>query len=102
MNEPKRGQAQMVAWKSPENQAISLVPVYEKGGRLEVELHNGAVTMRGKQCRYSWTDNQHPGQSVHKMLDDVDITVALVACQINWKFTENQTESKMRLSNPSL
>jgi len=100
MSEPKRGTAQVVAWKSPEDQAMSLTPVYEAGGKLDVEIFNGSVTMRGKHCRIIWTNVKTGEKAGQKMLDDVDITVHLSSCQINWKFTENQSESKSRPGAP--
>ena len=90
MSEPKRGTAQVVAWKSPEDQAMSLTPMYEAGGKLEVEIFNGSVTIRGKHCRFNWTNPKTGEKAGQKMLDDVDITVHLSACQINWKFVEFQ------------
>src|SRR5947208_2045849 len=96
MSEPKRGQAQSAAWKSPEDQAMTLTPVYDQGGRLEIEIFNGAVTLRGKHCRLAWADLKTKEISGQKMLDDIDITVHLTMCQINWRFMESQSESKSK------
>lgn len=86
MSESKRGPAGFVAWISPEDVPLSLSPLSD--GELMVEVHQGAVTISGKQCRFVWSDAQKKKKLGEKILADVEITVPLVRAQINWRFVE--------------
>ena len=88
MGQPKRGPAALVAWKSPEDQPLSLSPDPERGGSLEVEIEDGAVTVRGKNCRFVWCDVKKKQRQGEKIVAEVEITIPLAQCQINWKFTD--------------
>ncbi len=88
MVEPKRGMAVLVGWKSPDEQPMSLAPLAEQGGKLEVELFNGGVTLRGKHCRMVWNDAKTNQKAGEKIYGDIEITIPLSRSQINWKLVE--------------
>jgi SH3-like domain-containing protein len=88
MAQPKRGPAALVAWKSPEDQPLSLSPAPEDGASLDVEIEDGAVTIRGRNCRFVWCDVNKKQKQGEKVLAEVEITVPLAQCQINWRFVE--------------
>ncbi|HLJ10209.1 MAG TPA: hypothetical protein VKU82_03420 [Planctomycetaceae bacterium] len=80
--------ASLVAWKSPEDQPMSLAPDREAGGTLDVELDGGAVTVRGKLCRFVWCHVKKKKKAGEKLLAEVEITIPLAQCQINWTFVD--------------
>ena len=86
MSESKRASAGFVAWISPEDVPLSLAPL--AGGELQVEVHQGAVTAIGKQCRFVWSDAQKKKKLGEKVLAEVEITFSLSRAQINWRFVE--------------
>src|SRR5579863_8471108 len=84
--------AGLVAWKSPEDQPMSLAPDLDADGTLDVEIDGGAVTIRGKNCRFVWCHVKKKKKAGEKLLAEVEITVPLAQCQINWKFVEAEKQ----------
>jgi len=80
--------ASLVSWKSLEDQPMSLAPDADAGGTLDVEIDNGSVTMRGKNCRFVGWNVERKRTEGEKLLAEVEITVPLAQCQINWTFVE--------------
>jgi SH3-like domain-containing protein len=90
MAQPKRGPVVLVAWKSPEDQPLSLSPTAEDGASLDVEIEDGAVTIRGRKCRFVWCDVKKKQRQGEKVLAEVEVTIPLAQCQINWRFVETE------------
>ena len=65
---------------------MSLAPVEDKQGLLEVEIDSGAVTIHRKHCRFTWCEVKKKGKQGEKV--EAEITVPLAQCQINWTFVE--------------
>jgi hypothetical protein len=92
--------ASLVAWKSPDDQPMSLAPDAGAGGTLDVEIEGGAVTLRGKNCRFVWCHIEKRKKEGEKLLAEVEITVPLAQCQINWTFVEAQVNAALEGGGP--
>lgn len=88
MIESKRRAATSISWKSPEDHAVTLTPLLDRGGLLEVEIDNGAVTIFGKSCRLTTADSKNDRQR-HKTISDAEITIPLSQCEIHWTLVED-------------
>jgi len=67
---------------------MSLAPDGNAGGTLDVEIDGGVATIRGKNCRFVWCHIETKKKEGEKLLAEVEITVPLDQCQINWTFVE--------------
>lgn len=56
-------------------------------GVLEVDVHDFAVTIHGRNCRYRTTYDDQQKTKVRE-LGEVEITIPLSACQIYWHIAE--------------
>ncbi len=88
MSESNRRRASLVGWKSPEDQPMSIASVEDKQGLLEVEIENGAVTIRRKHCRFTWCEVKKKEKQGEKVIAEAEITVPLAQYQINWTCVE--------------
>jgi hypothetical protein len=92
--------AGLVAWKSPEDQPMSLAPDADAGGTLDVEIESSVVTMRGKNCRFVWCSVEKKRKEGEKFLAEVEITAPLAQCQINWIFVEAEVNAELDGGGP--
>lgn len=92
--------ASLVAWKSPEDQPMSLAPHADAGGTLNVEIDSGSVMIRGKNCRFVWCSVEKKRKEGEKLLAEVEIMVPLAQCQINWTFVEADVNAALEGCGP--
>ena len=82
MAAPKRREALAVFWRSPQDQPCSLTPLGDYGV-IEVDIFDGQANIHGRECLH--TVNAHDEEDVvETRFSEVEITVPLVRCEINW------------------
>src|SRR5262249_39377368 len=84
----------------PEDQPMSLAPDADAGGTLDVEVDGGAVTIRGKNCRFVWCSVEKKRKEGEKLLAEVVITVPLARWQGNWSFVEADANAALDGGGP--
>ena len=95
MAAPKRREASVVFWRSPQEQPCSIAPMDGDYGVVEADVFDGQVVIHGRNCLYTVRDN---GDTVETNLAELEITVPLVRCQIHWKFVERKETEEVERS----
>ncbi|MBS0262632.1 MAG: hypothetical protein JSS02_11830 [Planctomycetes bacterium] len=76
--------AEQIAWDAPGGVQMSLIP--QPSGSLEVDVHDGVVTVTGKQCRHLQGENGKRSPDVAaQFLEHVHMTIIASRCLITWK-----------------
>jgi hypothetical protein len=66
-----------------------LAPIEDSGGFLEIDVVEGAVSIHGRHCHYHAAARDEL-EAVERNLAELDITVALSQCQIDWKVVDRE------------
>ena len=83
MAAPARREALAAFWRSTQDLPCSLMPIERDNGVIEIDITDGQVNIHGRQCLY--TVNAHDEEDVVEThMAEIEITVPLVRCQINW------------------
>jgi len=83
MTENKRRLARQIRWIVPGGQLMQLET--SGSGELVVEVDHGAVIISAKNCLLTEFRPQGVGAEIRKGIDELDITISLMNCRIDWQ-----------------